>query len=248
MSWKKPPKSILAVDIGGSNVKVLATGQTERRRAPSGLTFTPQKMVEVVTKLADGWEYEAISIGYPGPVGDHGPRSEPGNLGPGWVGFNFAAAFDKPVRMLNDAAMQALGSYEGGRMLFLGLGTGLGSALIAQSVIVPLELGGLRGRNGQRLWRLVGEQGRRQFGNKAWRREVARIVADLHAAFLADDVVIGGGNAKRFREPPPGARLGNNLAAFRGGFRLWHIGDVKTHDGSELPPEAQAPPAEWRLI
>lgn len=248
MSSKRPPKSILTIDIGGSNVKILASGQTERRRAPSGRGFTPQALVDIVTQLAGEWEYEAISIGYPGPVGDHGPRSEPGNLGPGWVGFNFATAFDKPVRFLNDAAMQALGSYEGGRMLFLGLGTGLGSALIAQNAIVPLELGRLRGSNGRRLWRIVGEKGRRQLGTRAWRREVARAVADLHSAFQADDVVIGGGNAKRFRDPPPGARLGNNLAAFRGGYRLWHIDDVKTHDGSETPPERTTTPAEWRLI
>jgi predicted NBD/HSP70 family sugar kinase len=248
MSSHRPPKSILAIDIGGSKVKMLATGQTEPRRTATGRDFTPQKLVETVQELAGDWKYEAISIGYPGPVGDNGPRSEPGNLGSGWVGFNFAAAFDKPVRMLNDAAMQALGSYEGGRMLFLGLGTGLGSTLIAQSVIVPLELGVIRGRNGRRLWRIVGEQGRRQLGNRAWRREVARAVADLHAAFQADDVVIGGGNAKRFRDPPPGARLGNNLAAFRGGFRLWHIEELKTHDGSEAPPEPVAPPTDWRLI
>jgi polyphosphate glucokinase len=248
MSSNRPPKSILAIDIGGSKVKVLLTGQTEPRRGLTGRTFTPQKLVETVQELAGEWEYDAISIGYPGPVGDHGPRSEAGNLGSGWVGFNFAAAFGKPVRILNDAAMQALGSYEGGRMLFLGLGTGLGSALIAESVIVPLELGRVRGRRGRRLWRLVGENGRRQLGNAAWRREVARTVADLQSAFQADDVVIGGGNAKRFRDPPPGARLGNNLAAFRGGFRLWHINDVKTHDGSDKPPEPSTAPPEWRLI
>jgi polyphosphate glucokinase len=248
MSSHRPPKSILAIDIGGSKVKMLVSGQTEPRRALTGRTFTPQKLVETVNELAKDWKYEAISIGYPGPVGDNGPRSEPGNLGSGWVGFNFAAAFGKPVRILNDAAMQALGSYEGGRMLFLGLGTGLGSTLIAQSVIVPLELGRMRGQNGRRLWRIVGEQGRRHLGNRIWRREVARAVEDLHSAFHADDVVIGGGNAKRFREPPPGARLGNNLAAFRGGFRLWHIEEMKTHDGSETPPEPAAPPTDWRLI
>lgn len=247
---QRPPNSILAVDIGGSAVKVLLSGQTEKRRAPSGLTFTPQKMIETVQQLAEGWEYEAISIGYPGPVGDHGPRSEAGNLGPGWVGFNFAAGFGKPVRILNDAAMQALGCYDGARMLYLGLGTGLGSAMIAENVIVPLELGRVRGSNGRRLWRSLGDQGRRRLGNRLWRAAVARAVSDLRSAFLVDDLVIGGGNAKLFREPPSGARLGNNMAAFRGGFRLWHIGDVKTQDGSEAPPapDARASPLDWRLI
>jgi polyphosphate glucokinase len=246
----RPPKSILAVDIGGSAVKILLSGQTEKRRAPSGPTFTPQKMIETVQQLADGWEYEAISIGYPGPVGDHGPRSEAGNLGPGWVGFNFAAGFGKPVRILNDAAMQALGCYDGTRMLFLGLGTGLGSAMIAENVIVPLELGRLRASNGRRLWRSLGERGRRKLGNRLWRQAVARAAADLRSAFLVDDLVIGGGNAKLFREPPSGTRLGNNMAAFRGGFRLWHIGDVKTQDGSDAPPApaARASQLEWRLI
>ncbi len=248
MSSSRPPKSILAIDIGGSKVKILASGQTERRRAPSGIELTPQKMVETVLQLAEGWEFDALTIGYPGQVGEHGPRSEPGNLGPGWVGFNYAAAFGKPVRIVNDAAMQALGCYEGGRMLFLGLGTGLGSALIAENVIVPLELGRLRGRDGKRLGNQLGEKGRQQVGNRSWRRAVARTVADLRTAFVIDDVVIGGGNAELFREPPAGSRLANNLAAFRGGFRLWHIDDVKTHDGTEKPPNPAPKPPEWRLI
>ncbi|HEX3146885.1 MAG TPA: ROK family protein [Gemmataceae bacterium] len=251
MASHRPPKTILAIDIGGSNMKILVTGQTERRRAPTGRTFTPQRLIEVVAELAKDWEYEAISVGYPGPVGDHGPRSEAGNLGPGWVGFNFAAAFDKPVRIVNDAAMQALGCYEGGRMLFLGLGTGLGSALIADNVIIQLELGRVRGNRGRRLGRVLSDAGRKAAGNRLWRRAVARTVADLRSAFLADDVVIGGGNAKLFRDPPSGARLGNNLAAFRGGFRLWHIDDVPTHDGTEEPPpspDAHESRSEWRLI
>jgi predicted NBD/HSP70 family sugar kinase len=250
MSRERPPKSILAIDIGGSSVKILASGQTARRRCPSGKDLTPQGMVETVRALAAGWEYEAISIGYPGLVGDHGPRAEPGNLGPGGVGFNFAAAFGKPVRFLNDAAMQALGSYEGGRMLFLGIGTGLGSALIAENVILSLELGQLRGRDGHRLWRALGEDGRRRLRARNWRRRVERAVDDLRSAFLADDVVIGGGNAKRFKRPPNGARLGNNLAAFRGGFRLWHIDDVQTHDGSDRPPTTgdKTISREWRVI
>ncbi len=153
------PKKILAIDVGGTKVKILATGQTEPRKAPSGARFTPAKMAEVIKDLAKDWEYEAVSIGLPALVGMHGPRSEPGNLGPGWVGFNFAASFECPVRIINDAAMQALGSYEGGRMLFLGLGTGLGSALIAENVIVPLELGQLRARDGETLGEILGRRG-----------------------------------------------------------------------------------------
>src|SRR5581483_6964178 len=153
------PATILSIDIGGTKVKFLATGQTEPRKAPSGKEFTPTKLVETVAEMAKDWEYEALTIGYPGLVGPHGPRSEPGNLGAGWVGFDFAAAFGKPVKMINDAAMQALGSYEGGRMLFLGFGTGLGSALIAENVIVPLELGQLPYRKGLCLGDLLGRRG-----------------------------------------------------------------------------------------
>src|SRR6185369_11646853 len=153
------PTKILVVDVGGSKVKVLATGQSEPRKVPSGKSMTPGKMVEAVKELASDWEYEAVSIGYPGLVGVQGPRSEPGNLGPGWVGFNFAVAFERPVRVINDAAMQALGSYEGGRMLFLGLGTGLGSALISENAIIPLELGQLLGRDGQNLGQTLGKKG-----------------------------------------------------------------------------------------
>ena len=143
------PSNILAIDIGGTKVKILATGQTEPRKMPSGKKMTPAKLVEGIKFLAEGWDYEAVSIGYPGQVGPQGPRSEPGNLGPGWVGFNFAAAFERPVRILNDAAMQALGSYEGGRMLFLGLGTGLGSALVVDGIVQPLELAHLPYRHGR---------------------------------------------------------------------------------------------------
>lgn len=250
MSSKRPPTKILVVDIGGSKVKVSVSGQPEIRKALSGRGFTPDLLVESVKQLADGWEFEAISIGYPGEVGDGGPRSEPGNLGRGWVGFNFAAAFERPVRILNDAAMQALGCYERGRMLFLGFGTGLGSALIAENVIVALELGQLRDRSGQRLWRILGDRGRRRLGNRLWRRAVQRAVEDLGLAFLPDEIVLGGGNAKLIRKPPRGARLGSNRAAIRGGFRLWHIHDVHTHDGSETMPEVEskADEVEWRLI
>jgi polyphosphate glucokinase len=225
---KKHPTSILAVDIGGSKIKVLATNQTEPRKMRSGKRLTPTNMVKAVRELADGWDYDVVSIGYPGMVGAHGPRSEPGNLGPGWVGFNFAAAFGLPVRVINDAAMQALGSYEGGRMLFLGLGTGLGSTLIADHVIIPLELGHLLYKDGQTLGDLLGARGFKRLGQKAWSRIVGEVVPMLMNALLADHVVVSGGNAKKLKPLPVGVRLGNNLTAFRGGFRLWNLKDVPT--------------------
>jgi len=223
---KVSPKSILVIDIGGTKVKILATGQTEPRKASSGKGFTPGRLVETAQKLAADWEYEAISIGYPGLVGIHGPRSEPGNLGPGWVGFDFAAAFGMPVKMVNDAAMQALGSYEGGRMLFLGLGTGLGSALITGNVVIPLELGQLPYSGEQRIGDVLGRKGLDRLGKSDWRLAVNQVVSSLMGAFVADYVVIGGGNAKNVKGLPPGARRGHNLTAFRGGFRLWGIEDV----------------------
>jgi hypothetical protein len=220
------PTSILAIDIGGTKVKILATGQTEPRKAESGKEFTPARLVETVRALADGWEYEAISIGYPGLVGSQGPRSEPGNLGPGWVGFDYAAAFGKPVKMINDAAMQALGSYEGGRMLFLGLGTGLGSTLITGNVIVPMELGRLIFDADRSLGDVLGRHGLEKIGKGEWREAVNRVVTALMHAFLVDYIVLGGGNAKLVKDLPPGVRLGHNLTAFRGGFRLWGVEDV----------------------
>ena len=220
------PKSILVVDIGGTKVKILATGQTEPRKATSGKTFTPARLVEKVRDLAQGWTYEAVSIGYPGLVGTHGPRAEPGNLGSGWVGFDFAAAFGLPVKMVNDAAMQALGSYDGGRMLFLGLGTGLGSALITGNVIVPLELGRLMHDGDTTLGEVLGRKGMDRLGKGEWRNAVTKAVTALMGAFVADYVVIGGGNAKHVKDLPPGARRGHNLTAFRGGIRLWGLEDV----------------------
>jgi hypothetical protein len=227
-SAEKPaaPASILAIDIGGTKVKILATGQTEPRKAPTGKTFTPAKLVETVRALAHDWQYEAVTIGYPGMVGRNGPRSEPGNLGPGWVGFDFATAFDMPVKMVNDAAMRALGSYEGGRMLFLGLGTGLGSALVTGHVVVPLELGRLPYDGDRTLGEVLGRRGLARAGKKEWRRAVEKAVTSLMSAFVADYVVIGGGNAKQVKVLPPGSRLGHNLTAFRGGFRLWSVEDV----------------------
>ena len=242
----KPPSKILSIDIGGTKVKILAAGHTEPRKIESGKRLTPMRMVEAVRKLARDWEYRAVSIGYPGQVGSHGPRSEPGNLGPGWVGFNFAAAFEMPVRVVNDAAMQALGSYEGGRMLFLGFGTGLGSVLIAEDVIFPLELGELAYGDRGKLGALLGRDGLKRHGKKRWRRTIQDIVPNLMTAFMVDYVMIGGGNAKEVRDLPPGARLGHNLSAFEGGFRLWHLEDVGTlsADGKHRSEIV----AKWRLI
>jgi len=222
----KSSAKVLTVDIGGSSVKVLASGQTEPRKRRSGKKLTPAKMVEIVQELTEGWDYDAISIGYPGLVGNQGPSSEPGNLGPGWVGFDFSSAFGLPVRIMNDAAMQALGSYEGGRMLFLGLGTGVGSALITEEVILTLELGQLPYKRGETLGEALGRQGLKRLGKIAWRRAVIELAPALMKAFLADSVVIGGGNAKKLKELPPGVRQSHNLTSFRGGFRLWDAGAV----------------------
>jgi len=243
-----PPKQVLVVDIGGTKLKVLATGQTEARKVASGKGMTPALMIEAVKALTTDWEYQAVSIGFPGLVGDHGPRSEPGNLGSGWVGFDYAAAFGMPVRISNDAAMQAMGSYEGGRMLFLGLGTGLGSALIAQNAIVTLELGQLLLSDGTTLSDVLGRRGYRRMGKKAWRDAVSKIVPALMGAFVADYVVLGGGNSKEVKALPPGTRLGHNLTAFRGGFRLWHLDDVRTLDAGEDPTYHPPTPTEWRMI
>lgn len=242
-------RAILTIDIGGSGVKLLASGATEPRRMSSGKRLTPARMVEGVRKLARDWEYQAISIGYPGLLGPDGPRSEPGNLGTGWVGFNFAAAFGMPVRMINDAAMHALGSYEGGRMLFLGLGTGLGSTLISENVIIPLELGCLPFRRGATLGELLSRQGLKSNGKGAWRRTLREALPLLAAAFSVDAVVIGGGNSRYLRDLPAGVRRVNNLTAFRGGFRLWSLSSVQTHraEGEREAPGASSP-AEWRVI
>ena len=240
------PRKILAIDIGGTKLKVLASGHTEPRKLPSGKKLTPAKLVEAVTELARDWKYEAISMGYPGLVGANGPRSEPGNLGPGWVGFDFGAAFGKPVRIINDAAMQALGSYEGGRMLFLGLGTGLGSALLANGVIVPLELGQLPHTADQTLGAYLGRANLEVIGKKTWREAVMKIIPIFMGAFVAEDLVIGGGNSKLLKGLPAGARIGHNLTAFRGGFRLWQLDDVPTLNGDHQDKPKEL--AKYRLI
>jgi polyphosphate glucokinase len=212
--------NVLVVDVGGSHVKILATGQDEPRRFPSGPTLTAEQMVAGVKELAGDWKYDVVSIGYPGPVLQGRPVAEPYNLGPGWVGFDYQAAFGRPVKLVNDAAMQALGSYQGGKMLFLGLGTGLGSTLVVDGIVAPMELGHLPYRKGT-YEDYVGLRGLEQRGKKKWRLYVADVVARLTAALEPDDVVLGGGNIKKLKRLPPGCRAGDNANAFRGGFRLW---------------------------
>jgi len=216
--------SILAIDIGGSHVKCATSNSRRRARFRSGPELTAAAMVKGVRKLTEGWRFDRVAIGYPGPVRGGKPVQEPHNLGPGWVGFDFAASFGRPVRLINDAAMQALGDYQGGRMLFLGLGTGLGSALIVDGTIVPLELGHLHFANGHDYEHYLGDRGRRRLGNKRWRDRVLEIVEDFRGAFQPDYVVLGGGNAVRLKRLPRHTRRGKNANAFLGGFRLWEAG------------------------
>lgn len=212
--------AVLVVDVGGSHVKVLATGEQESRRADSGPNLTAAQMVEAAKGLAEDWSWESVSVGIPSPV--HGGRvvAEPVNLGGGWAGFDYEAAFGKPTRVVNDAAMQALGSYEGGKMLFIGLGTGVGSALVANGFVQPMELGHLPYKKAT-FEDYAGEAGLEMRGKKRWRADVADIVAKLSAALEPDYVVLGGGNAKKLGELPANARLGGNADAFTGGFLIW---------------------------
>jgi len=212
--------NVLVVDVGGTHIKILATGQEARRELDSGPTMTAAEMVAGVLKAADGWTHEVVSIGYPGPVLRGKPVFEPHNLGGGWVGFDFEAAFKCPVKIVNDAAMQALGSYRGGRMLFLGLGTGLGSAMIVDGVLEPMELAHLPYKKAT-FEDYVGIRGLKRLGRKKWRKHVFDVVARLIAATEAEEVVLGGGNVKKLNELPPSCREGDNDNAFVGGFRLW---------------------------
>lgn len=216
--------NLLVIDVGGTHVKILATGQKTMREFRSGPTLTPKRMVAGVKKLVGDWKYDAVSIGYPGPVLRNRPVAEPHNLGRGWMGFNFRRAFNRPVKIVNDAAMQALGSYRRGKMLFIGLGTGLGSTMIADGIVEPMELGHLPYKKGT-YEDYVGERGLEKRGKKKWRRSVADVIDRLVAALEPEDVVIGGGNAKTLKKLPDGCRLGNNANAFRGGFRLWEEAD-----------------------
>jgi polyphosphate glucokinase len=223
--------NVLVVDVGGTHVKILATGQDEPRRFPSGPLLTAEQMVATVKDLAGEWTYDVVSIGYPGPVLLGRPVAEPRHLGPGWVGFDYQAAFGRPVKLINDAAMQALGSYQGGKMLFLGLGTGLGSTLVVDGIVEPMELGHLPYRKST-YEDYVGIRGLEQRGKKKWRLYVADVVALLTAALEPDDVVLGGGNIKKLKQLPPGCRAGDNANAFRGGFRLW---EKASHSEASIP-------------
>lgn len=212
--------NILVVDVGGTHVKILASGQRLPRAFASGPELTAPQMVDGVRKLAAGWKYQAVTVGYPGPVLRNRPVAEPHNLGGGWVGFDFEGAFGCPTKVVNDAAMQALGGYRGGKMLFLGLGTGLGSTMIVDGIVEPMELGHLPYKKAT-YEDYVGLRGLQRRGKKKWRKHVGDVVARLVAALEPDDIVIGGGNAKKLDGLPPGCRLGDNANAFVGGFRLW---------------------------
>ena len=215
---------ILVIDVGGTHVKVLATGRRQRVEFPSGPRMTPAKMVSAVRAATIGWKYDAVSIGYPGPVVHGRPLGEPNNLGPGWVGFDFKKALGRrPVKIINDAAMQALASYRVKRMLFLGLGTGLGSALIVDGVLEPMELAHLPYKRGRTYEDYLGLAGLQRLGKRKWRRHVSEVVKLLKTALEADYVVLGGGNARLLKKLPLGASLGDNANAFRGGYRLWSM-------------------------
>jgi polyphosphate glucokinase len=212
---------ILVVDVGGNNVKLLASGRTVPKKVPSGPDLTPARMVAGIKKAIPDWKWDCVTIGYPGSVRDGKPALEPVNLGEGWIRYNYRRAFGKPVRIINDAAMQALGSYEGGRMLFLGLGTGLGAALVLEGLVQPLEIAHLSYKGGLTYEEYLGKAAQQRMGKKRWRKMVAEIVEALYAGFQVDEVVLGGGNARQLKEIPSVARLGDNSDAFPGGFRLW---------------------------
>jgi hypothetical protein len=230
---------VLVVDIGGSHVKMLATGATAPRRFESGRELTPQALVAQVREAAFDWPHEVISLGYPGAVDASGPSAQAGNLGAGWLRFDFSKAFGKPVRVLNDAAMQALGGYDGGRMLFMGLGTGVGSALVTEHVVVPLELGCLPFAPGETIVERLGAVGLEAHGEPAWIDAVAVVTRMFREAFAADYVLLGGGNSSRVHPLPEGTRRGGNEDAFTGGFRLWEE-MVEPHDRRSSPA--------WRVV
>ena len=231
--------NVLVIDIGGSHVKLCATRCQAPVKWDSDPDLKPDQLVDRVRQMTAGWEYEAVSLGFPGRVGPKGPAAEPGNLGEGWVGFDFEKALGKPVRVVNDAAMQALGGYDGGRMLFLGLGTGLGSALIAERVVVPLELGDLTHRSGVTLAERLGKAGLAWLGQETWRKEVVEATTMLRAAFDADYVLLGGGNAALVDPLPSDVRQGGNEDAFVGGFRLWE---------ELVEPHDRKPSSAWRVL
>lgn len=230
---------VLVIDVGGTSVKMLATGEEERRTFNSGRELTPAELVKRVNELTADWKYSRITLGIPTLIGPDGPESEPGNLGDGWVGFDYQAAFGKPTRVVNDAAMQALGAYDGGRMLFLGLGTGLGSALVTDQVVVPLELGSLPFSREETMAERVGAAGLDLHGEDEWQHSVRQMLKVLQAAFEADYIVLGGGNAERVDPLPAHVRRGGNEDAFTGGFRLWE---------ERVIPHDTPPSAAWRVV
>src|SRR5580765_3043966 len=230
--------NVLVIDVGGTHVKILATGQKQSREFPSGPTLSAKQMVGGVKKLAGNWKYDAVSIGYPGPVINNRPLTDPWNLGRGWAGFDFEAAFKRPVKVVNDAAMQALGSYKGGKMLCLGLGTGLGSAMIVDGIVEPMELGHLPYKK-RTFEDYVGVRGMEKHGKKKWRRHVADVVKRLVAAIEPDEVVLGGGNVRKLKKLPTGCRAGQNTNAFLGGFLLWEQADARKKSARGKRPSAK---------
>jgi polyphosphate glucokinase len=222
----KNKQRVLAIDVGGSHIKVRVSYRRDVRQIESDPKMTARRMVAGVHKLVGDWKYDVVSIGYPGIVIHGKIVTEPYNLGRGWVGFDFRRAFGRPTRLINDAAMQAIGSYQGGRMLFLGLGTGMGSAMIVDGVVESMELAHMQYKKGRTYEDDVGDRGRRRLGSKKWRRAVKNVVETLQTALEADYVVLGGGNARKLKKMPKGARLGNNDFAFLGGFRMWRMGGI----------------------
>lgn len=238
--------SVLVVDIGGTNVKILATGEKEPRKFPSGPKMTPRQMVAGVKKLAGDWQYDVVSIGYPGMVKDGRLITEPNNLASGWVEFDFERAFGRPVKLMNDAAMQALGSYQGGVMLFLGLGTGLGSALVVKRTVVPMELGRLSYKSGT-FEDYLGRDGMKRLGRKEWERLLASVAKRLSAAIHLDDLVVGGGNAKKLTYLPTGCRVGSNANAFQGGYRMWKEEELRRAAARSVVTQINAPGNPTRI-
>ena len=230
---------VLVIDIGGSQVKMRVSASAEPRSFPSGAQLTPAALVDGVRAATGDWRYDVVAVGFPGAVNGRVPRAEPGNLGAGWVGFDFARALGKPVRIVNDAVMQALGAYDGGRMLFLGLGTGLGSALVSEHVVVPLELGNLPFGSGETIADRLGRRGLERNGKAAWVADVTQVTLMLRSAFAADYLVLGGGNAGEVDPLPEATRRGGNEDAFTGGFRLWE---------ELVEPHDRQPAAVWRVI
>jgi len=229
---------VLVIDVGGTHVKMCVSGSSERR-FDSGPELTPEELVRQVRDATQDWTYQAISLGVPACVGADGLDAEPGNLGTGWVGFDFERALERPVRIVNDAVMQALGAYDGGRMLFVGLGTGLGTALVTEHVVVPLELGNLPFGTGETMFARLGREGLEANGVERWRQDLEEVSRVLREAFSADYVVLGGGNSAIADPLPPGTRRGGNEDAFTGGYRLWE---------EMVEPHDRQPPAVWRVV